>query len=430
MTNDGGPYTLTYDAENRIASYSTAAYTYDGDGERVKKLVPSGAEGSTGTLYFTGSGSDPLAETDLSGAIQHEFVYFNGKRIARLDGTGATPTIHYYFSDHLGSASVVTNADGTVIEEESDYYPYGGERVVTDLLPDQNYKFTSKERDPESGLDYFGARYYSSSTARWLSPDWAANATAVPYAEYGDPQSLNLYGYVQSRPITNADVDGHDAWDILKGGTIGALNFGASMAKGAAQLAVAASPVGAASGATKQFAEDTVNYVRTGVGAYQTNWGADVYDDVIAQGEQGAMEVVTEAILTGGAAASVMVDGVAPGSSSAKGPGAAPEGIPKYNRAEYGNPSTSNAAKAARASGEGQPCPTCSKTMKSGTETTPTAQHKPSLKQHWHEKGYKMTPEQRKAYARSPESLDGSGCKSCQSKQGAAEAKKKYPRSN
>jgi RHS repeat-associated protein len=85
----------------------------------------------------------------------------------------------------------------------------GGERVLTDLLPKQNYKFTGKERDTESGLDYFGARYYSSRMGRWLTPDWANGAKAVPYADFGDPQSLNLYGYVGNQPVTRFDKDGH-----------------------------------------------------------------------------------------------------------------------------------------------------------------------------------------------------------------------------
>jgi hypothetical protein len=66
----------------------------------------------------------------------------------------------------LGSASIVTDALGTMTpcgsivsgEDESDYYPFGGERVICDRLADQNYKFTGKERDTESSLDYFGAR--------------------------------------------------------------------------------------------------------------------------------------------------------------------------------------------------------------------------------------------------------------------------------
>jgi RHS repeat-associated protein len=73
----------------------------------------------------------------------------------------------------------------------------------------QNYKFTGKERDAESGLDNFGARYLASNLGRFMTPDWAARPTTVPYAVFGDPQSLNLYGYVRNDPVTNADLDGH-----------------------------------------------------------------------------------------------------------------------------------------------------------------------------------------------------------------------------
>jgi RHS repeat-associated protein len=71
-------------------------------------------------------------------------------------------------------------------------------------------KFTGKERDTESGLDNFGARYYASTMGRFMTPDWAARPTSVPYAVFGDPQSLNLYGYVRNDPVTQADADGHD----------------------------------------------------------------------------------------------------------------------------------------------------------------------------------------------------------------------------
>jgi len=71
------------------------------------------------------------------------------------------------------------------------------------------YKFTGKERDSESGLDMFGARYYGSSLGRFMTPDWAAKPTAVPYAMFGDPQSLNLYSYVHNNPLFKADDDGH-----------------------------------------------------------------------------------------------------------------------------------------------------------------------------------------------------------------------------
>jgi len=69
--------------------------------------------------------------------------------------------------------------------------------------------FTGKERDTESGNDYFGARYYASTMGRWMSPDWAPNVQAVPYADFTHPQTLNLYQYMQNNPLTKADSDGH-----------------------------------------------------------------------------------------------------------------------------------------------------------------------------------------------------------------------------
>jgi RHS repeat-associated protein len=70
-------------------------------------------------------------------------------------------------------------------------------------------RYTGKERDSESGNDYFGARYYASSMGRFMSPDWSAKAEPVPYAKLDNPQSLNLYAYVGNNPLTRVDVDGH-----------------------------------------------------------------------------------------------------------------------------------------------------------------------------------------------------------------------------
>jgi RHS repeat-associated protein len=75
---------------------------------------------------------------------------------------------------------------------------------------------TGKERDTESGNDYFGARYYSSAMGRFMSPDWSAKIMPVPYAVLGDPQSLNLYAYVRNNPVTRLDIDGHWEVDLLK----------------------------------------------------------------------------------------------------------------------------------------------------------------------------------------------------------------------
>jgi RHS repeat-associated protein len=77
---------------------------------------------------------------------------------------------------------------------------------------------TGKERDSESGNDYFGARYYASSMGRWLSPDWSGAQVPVPYANLSDPQSLNLYAYVRNNPLGIYDPDGHGWWkDFFNG---------------------------------------------------------------------------------------------------------------------------------------------------------------------------------------------------------------------
>ncbi len=196
------PYSpfYSYDAENRIRILGFSAspqYLYDGDGKRVIKT------GIGNMLYWTGTGSETLTETNLSGTPAADYIYFNGKRVARVDLPGGT--VRYYFSDHLGTASVVTDNLG-VIKDESDYYPYGGERTITDT--DSNrYKFTGKERDTESGLDNFGARYDASSMGRFMTPD---PVSATP-PHLVNPQRWNMYSYVVNNPLTYVDPDGRDA---------------------------------------------------------------------------------------------------------------------------------------------------------------------------------------------------------------------------
>jgi RHS repeat-associated protein len=111
---------------------------------------------------------------------------------------------------------VITDANGNV-QEQYFYYPYGG--IVSSTGTDPNhYKFNGKERDTESNLDEFGARYYASALGRFMTPDWAAKATDVPYANFGNPQSLNLYSFVENNPTTTGDPDGHCGENPTTGG--------------------------------------------------------------------------------------------------------------------------------------------------------------------------------------------------------------------
>jgi len=193
---------FTYNAENQLTATGGVNYMYDGDGKRVQK--------SNGKLYWYGIGTDPLDETDLAGNTNNasffEYVFFGGKRIARRDFNNA---VNYYFADHLGTARVVTDAVGTVpVLDDSDFYPFGGERVILSSSGN-NYKFSGKERDPasESGLDNFGARYFSSSLGRFMSPD-AINIT--DYRVLNPANTLNKYIYGGNNPLKYTDPDGRD----------------------------------------------------------------------------------------------------------------------------------------------------------------------------------------------------------------------------
>jgi len=189
----------SYDQENRITGAAGYIYTYDADGNRVEK-----SNGSTGTIYWYMS-PGIVAESDLTGALKSEYVFFDGERVARKDFPA--DSVFYYFSDHLKTASVITDSAGNIKEDE-DYYPWGGELQFVNN-DSNHYKFTGKERDAETGLDYFGARYYGNWLGRFITPDWSMAPVPVPYANLGDPQSLNQYGYVRNLPTSRVDLDGH-----------------------------------------------------------------------------------------------------------------------------------------------------------------------------------------------------------------------------
>jgi RHS repeat-associated protein len=136
------------------------------------------------------------------GHLTRAFVYLNGVSLVEYYNN----TTYFIHTDHLGSTRLITNyPTPTPPAESDDYYPFG-ESSSSGLVP---LKFTGKERDTESSLDNFGARYYSTGMGRFTTPDWAATVTPVPFADFGNPQSLNLYAYVKNNPVTIGDRDGH-----------------------------------------------------------------------------------------------------------------------------------------------------------------------------------------------------------------------------
>jgi RHS repeat-associated protein len=121
--------------------------------------------------------------------------------------------LHFNINDPLGTKRVQTSGYG-VSELRLSSLPYGD--GLNSFGPAQGateHFYTGKERDSESGLDYFGARYYGSNIGRFMSPDYSYDydPEPVPHADLENPQTLNLYGYVQNNPLSTADPDGHEA---------------------------------------------------------------------------------------------------------------------------------------------------------------------------------------------------------------------------
>src|SRR5579863_3432278 len=209
LTSVNGVSTNVFNAENQWVQQTTYGvnYVYDGDGERVEAYGgPSGTR-----VYWYDDSGNVLSETDQTGAYKNDYIYFGGTRIAWVDvGHGSPTTDNFYLRDHLGTARMIATQNGTVCFD-ADYYPWGAEEQVhTNTCPGQNYLFSGKERDPDMGSDYFGARFYKGDMSRFFSPDWSAAPEPVPYSKLDHPQTLNLYTYVANNPITLRDLDGHD----------------------------------------------------------------------------------------------------------------------------------------------------------------------------------------------------------------------------
>lgn len=182
---------MKFDAENRATPTSGGSYLYDGDGHRVKKV-----SGSSTYYYWFDDNFNVLATT---GANVRDYVYFNGSRIAFFAGT----LPYFYVNDNLGSASVIANGDGSVIEWESDYYPFGGQRVITNSITNY-FWFTGYQYDSGTGYYYADNREESPNLGRFMSPDPDAGDLA-------NPQSLNRYAYVINNPTNAVDPDGQKA---------------------------------------------------------------------------------------------------------------------------------------------------------------------------------------------------------------------------
>lgn len=231
VTNDGANQYL-YDGDGQICAVASSGvgaptmtgYIYNAEGQRVAKgsitawSCDPAANGFQATNdYILGPSGEQMTEMGMNAnsmAWQHTNVYANGKLLATYDNDG----LHFYLEDPLGTRRAQTDYAG-VQEQTCSSLPFGDGLACTGSTqyPTEHH-FTGKERDQESGNDYFGARYYGSNVGRFMSPDWSAKIEPVPYAKVYNPQTLNLYSYVGNNPLGAVDEDGHewDQFDLLQ----------------------------------------------------------------------------------------------------------------------------------------------------------------------------------------------------------------------
>lgn len=198
MTNDGSN-TVVYDGENRAISAtnggSSGAYTYDGNGIRVKKCLPNCTNPTSWTVYVF-SGNLVVGEYDNGASVtspSREYIYSDGVKVATISGSVTT----YQHSDHL-SVRLLTDSSGNKIGERG-HFPYG--ETLYESGTTTKVKFTTYERDNESGNDYAMARMYINRLARFSTPDSFAGTI-------NDPQSLNRYSFALNDPIDLVDPEG------------------------------------------------------------------------------------------------------------------------------------------------------------------------------------------------------------------------------
>jgi len=211
---------IDYDYDNRpinITQGGVTSFIYDYQGQRVKKATTV----YIGKLYEITGGvytkyifalnpirtatkvqqNKDAAQEEPKGqanSVNPQNIFEGGRRIASKDATGT----FYYHKDRLGSSNVVTGSGGTNVEEIY-YFPYGATRINSGSV-NMKHKYTGQEEDGETGLYYYGARYYDPLLARFITPD-----TITP--DYEDPQTLNRYSYVRNNPLFYTDPTGRQS---------------------------------------------------------------------------------------------------------------------------------------------------------------------------------------------------------------------------
>ena len=188
-----GKYSYQYDVRNlpislfQSGTMNGVEYRYNAAGSRIYKRNSKGV-----TEYYIMDGEMPIALINGAGILQYWNTSY-GKYVK----VGTSYSAQYYLKDHLGSVRVVLDQSGNRTQSQ-DYYAYGLSMPTRSYFGSTKEGFTGKETDLETGLQYFGARYYMPHLGRWMAID--------PLAEKEPDKSP--YNYVGNDPVSYLDPDG------------------------------------------------------------------------------------------------------------------------------------------------------------------------------------------------------------------------------
>jgi RHS repeat-associated protein len=188
ITSETG-WTYIYDLSNQLVrvlsgSNQIAEYTYNGAGQRIKKVTQT----ETRIFHYDLSGRQ-IAETNQSGQMLAEYVYLGDQLLAMIK---PGELAYYFHNDHLGTPQVLTN-DSQTIAWKAAYTPFG-EAVPSVETVENPFRFPGQYYDQETGLHYNYFRYYNPQTGRYITPD-----------PIGLEGGINLFVYVQGNPGIKSD---------------------------------------------------------------------------------------------------------------------------------------------------------------------------------------------------------------------------------
>ena len=205
------PVTATFERINKPVEEAT--YTYNALGQRKTKTV-----GGDTTVFLYDLAGNLIAELDETGQALRQHVHINNEPIAQLTTNPANQTIavQYVHTDHLGTPTLLTNENGTVVAD-MEATPFG-ETYVDYAEVTYNKRFPGQYKDGETGLHYNYFRDYDPSLGRYIQSD-----------PIGIEGGLDTYTYVKGNPLIYSDPYGEVPILIpFFGGAL--LDFGLQMA--------------------------------------------------------------------------------------------------------------------------------------------------------------------------------------------------------